>query len=81
MRLCEVLLPAPLGKDWPVWPCKTPMTQLPKSDPTQLRAEIHRTLDARVDWFTRHYDIVSHHALGVNSDRVHLGDKAKHVCR
>jgi hypothetical protein len=57
------------------------MTLLPKSDSTQLSAEIHKTLAVRLDWFTRPYDIVSHHALGSNSERVYLGDKAKRVCR
>jgi hypothetical protein len=57
------------------------MTQLSETDPTQLHAEIHQALVERLDWFDRHYDIVSHQALGPNSERVYLGDKTKHVCR
>lgn len=54
---------------------------LPKTEPTQLRAGIHETLVKRLDWFHRHYDIVSHHAFGPNSERVYLGGKTKRVCR
>lgn len=57
------------------------MTQLSETDPTQLRAKIHKALVERLDWFKRHYDIVSHHAFGPNSERVYLGDKTKRVCR
>ncbi|BEP62339.1 hypothetical protein GmRootV213_28930 [Variovorax sp. V213] len=57
------------------------MTQLFETDPTQLRAEIHKALFERLEWFKRHYDIVGHHALGPNSQRVYLGDKTKRVCR
>jgi len=30
----------------------------------------------RLDWFKNHYDIISHHTLGSNSERVDLGGKA-----
>lgn len=56
------------------------MTQLSEMDCTQLSAEIHRVLVERLEWFKRHYDIVSYHALGPNSERVYLGDKTKRVC-
>jgi len=57
------------------------MTPPAETDPTQLRSEIQRALDLRLDWFKQHYDIVSHHAMRPNGERVYLGDKAKRVCR
>lgn len=57
------------------------MTHLSETDPTQFRAKNRKALVERLDWFKHHYDIVSHHALGPNSERVYLGDKTKHVCR
>jgi len=57
------------------------MAQSTETNPTQLRVEIHEALMERLEWFKRHYDIVSHYAFGPNSERVYLGDKSKRVCR
>lgn len=62
-------------------PCENTMAQSTETNPTQLRVEIHKALMERLEWFKRHYDIVSQHVLGPNSERVYLGDKSKRVCR
>ncbi len=57
------------------------MTQRSETEPAQLHLDIQEALAKNRNWFDRHYDIVSHLALGPNSERVHLGDKTKRVCR
>lgn len=57
------------------------MMQSIEADPAQLRADIHKALTERLEWFDAHYDIVRILAFQPNSERVYLGDKAKQVCR
>jgi len=57
------------------------MTQTSEIHPAEIRAEIHKLLIERVDWFDRHYDVVSHQAFGPGSEKIYLGEKAKQACR
>lgn len=57
------------------------MTRTSEVDPVEIRAEIHKLLSERVEWFDRHYDFVGHHAFGPGSERVYLGAKTKLACR
>lgn len=57
------------------------MTQSAETDAAQLRAEIHKALVERLEWFKARYDIVNFFAFQPDSERVYLGDKAKQICR
>jgi len=57
------------------------MTQSTEADPAQLRADIHKDLAERLEWFKVRYDIVRILAFQPGSERVYLGDKIKQVCR
>lgn len=57
------------------------MKPLPETDAAQRRSDIEKTLTERIKWFDLHYDILSHHAMGPETERIYLGDKAKRVCR
>lgn len=67
------------GLIWPGDP--TLMTQSIETDPAQLRADIHKVLAGRLDWFKANYDIINFFGFGPGSERVYLGDKSKQVCR
>jgi len=57
------------------------MTQSADTDPAQCRADIHKVLVERFDWFKARYDIVNYLDFGPGSKRVYLGDEANRVCR
>ncbi|MBB4843172.1 hypothetical protein HNP55_001691 [Paucibacter oligotrophus] len=55
------------------------MTQTTENDPAQLRADIHKSLTERMEWFMARYDVVKIYAFHPGSERVYLGDKANDV--
>lgn len=58
------------------------MTQSDEIDPMKLlRADIHKALAERLEWFNARYDVVSHFVFKPGSKRVYLGDRVKQVCR